>query len=222
MQQLSPSRLLLRADPDYELRDDDPMQFRLTYEGKLLGAGNGGGRAAHKHEIRKAFHRQLKRYWEVEPYLSNAVLSGRDGKKKPIRPLRDHLAEQYARLGYNFIPLVTPELRLICSVDVLFLRPSLPGQIMKSGDIDNRIKTLFDALRMPESKDELGGFEAPDDGETPFYCLMTDDKLIAHVSIETDMLLQPTEDTAGDNDARLVIQVKLRPFDMAWDNINFG
>ena len=93
---------------------------------------------------------------------------------------------------------------------------------MASGDIDNRLKTIFDALRMPASKDELGGYETPEEGETPFYCLLTDDKLISRVSVETDTLLQPTSLEAGDNDARLVILIKLRPVDVGWDNISFG
>ena len=93
---------------------------------------------------------------------------------------------------------------------------------MASGDIDNRLKTIFDALRMPVSKEELGGYETPEADETPFYCLLTDDKLISRVSVETDTLLQPTSPQAGDNDARLIIAVKVKPVDVGWDNISFG
>jgi hypothetical protein len=73
----------------------------------------------------------------------------------------DHLAKQYERLGYNFVPLVTEQIRLFCGISVLFLRPSMPGDVMLSGDLDNRLKTLFDALRMPSCKEELRGYDEP-------------------------------------------------------------
>jgi hypothetical protein len=75
--------------------------------------------------------------------------------------MRDFLAGQFARNGYNFVPLVTERLLLLCRLDVLFLRPDPPGSLIKSGDIDNRLKTLFDALRMPENASELGRCEPP-------------------------------------------------------------
>ena len=92
---------------------------------------------------------------------------------------------------------------------------------MNSGDLDNRLKTIFDALRMPENEDELGKYKIPDENEKPFYCLMTDDKLISNVSMDTDILLEKVKD-GGDNEARLVITVELKAFDIGWDNISFG
>jgi hypothetical protein len=35
------------------------MEFRLTYEGLLLGASRNNTRASHKHEIRRVLHHQL-------------------------------------------------------------------------------------------------------------------------------------------------------------------
>lgn len=199
------------------------MEFRLTYEGRLLGASRSDTRSAHKHDIRRAFHKQLRRYWEIHPYLNEATHSDpRMGQINPPKLLRHHLAEEYARCGYNFVPLVVPWLSLICSIDVLFLRPSLPGEAMSSGDLDNRLKTIFDALRIPENQSELGGYDQPTEDEQPFYCLLSDDKLISHVSVETDTLLQPTGLQEDANDARLIVAVKLRPFNLGWHNINFG
>ena len=188
------------------------MDFRLTYEGVLLGASKRNTRPGHKHEIRKVFHQQLKRLWEVEPYLRTMVLTRRDANPpgQPRPRMVDHLSSEYGGL------------RLYCSLDVLFLRPSMPGEVMQSGDLDNRLKTLFDALRMPSTKEELGGYDKPADGESPFYCLMTDDKLITKVTVETDRLLQPTGGDRGDNDSRLVIAVRLKPHDMGWDTSSFA
>ena len=53
-----PERVVLKHDPDCET--DDAMEFRLTYEGTLLGASKNNTRAKHKHEIRKIFHKQLR------------------------------------------------------------------------------------------------------------------------------------------------------------------
>jgi hypothetical protein len=199
------------------------MEFRLTYEGTLLGSSSGSPRAKHKHEIRQVFHKQLRRFWDIHPYLREAFRSRRrEGRVFPEVKLRDYLAQQYEMFGYNFVPLVTPNLDLICAIDVLFLRPSRPGELMQSGDLDARLKTLFDALRMPENKRELGGYDKPSEDEKPFYCLLSNDKLISHTSVETDTLLQPTSEDANQNDARLVIAIRLKPYDVGWDNISFG
>ena len=220
---LGPSRVVLKTDPEACV-GEAAMEFRLTYEGQLYGmSARSSHRAGHKHEIRRVFHKQLRRYWELHPYLRVATVSHRRaGQVQPPRLLRDHLSKEYSRCGYNFVPLVTPSLSLICAVDILFLRPSLPGEVMASGDLDNRLKTIFDALRVPENQSELGGYDVPLDDEKPFYCLLSDDKLISHVSVETDTLLQPTGEKEDANDARLVIAIKLRPFDVGWDNISFG
>lgn len=52
------------------------------------------------------------------------------------------------------------------------------------GDIDNRLKTLFDALRLPNQTNELVGYDNPAPDENPFFCLLEDDSLITHVSVE--------------------------------------
>jgi hypothetical protein len=56
--------------------DEDALEFRLTYQGLLLAESRRGGvldaRATHKHDIRKVFHRQLKRLWEITPHLATA------------------------------------------------------------------------------------------------------------------------------------------------------
>lgn len=202
------------------------MEFRLTYEGPLLGASRNNTRAGHKHEIRRAFHHQLRRLWEVTPALrlKKAVepLSGRvrsvDNVPFDEWHYANWLGQQFARNGYNFVPLVTEELGLLCGISILFLRPDPPGMLVQSGDIDNRIKTLFDALRMPRSKEELGGYTAPSDGENPFFCLLEDDKLITRVLVETDTLLAQLSAAPSAHDARLVLTINIRPIARTWAN----
>ena len=62
------------------------MKFRLTYEGRLLG----NGRAQHKHKIRRAFHPQLKRLWEVHQNLKNWVSPRAPNSPHPPLGLRQH------------------------------------------------------------------------------------------------------------------------------------
>jgi hypothetical protein len=102
------------------------------------------------------------------------------------------------------------------------LRPDLPGRAIQSGDINNRMKTIFDALRLPNNKDELGGYDLPSEGEDPFFCLLEDDSMISHAAVETDTLLQPIGDSWRPNDARLVVTVRLSPYRVTFGNIGFG
>lgn len=210
------------------------MQFRLLYMGELLGASKTNTRAAHKHEVRCELSPQLKRLWESEKNLrqycrtvSNFWVE-KHGSWESFTGLNDdesrslreeyginHLAKNYERSGQGLIPLVTSDMGLRCKLDVLFLRPEEPGHIIRSGDIDNRIKTLFDALRIPKDADERGGI-AP--REEPIYCLLEDDRLISEIRIVTDQLLMlPHAQAVKVNDCFLVIDVQLEaPKNSQW------
>lgn len=106
---------------------------------------------------------------------------------------------------------------LIAKLDILMLRPGPPGNAI--GDIDNRLKTLSDALKIPDDHPNAVGGEAPQHGEDPFYVLLEDDRSITKVSVETDMLLgQPDAD---DNFVRLVLTIKVLPHTSGIGNIDF-
>jgi hypothetical protein len=53
------------------------------------------------------------------------------------------------------------------------MRRDIPGSALKSGDIDNRVKTIIDALRKPKGAQELMGNENPLPTEDPFSFRMT-------------------------------------------------
>lgn len=221
-----PQRILLRDDPHIDW--GDAVEFMLTHQGVLLSETNRSGevrraRAEHKHELRKAFHHQLKKWWDDLPYLAHpepnqpgrTVLGRRYEQYGP-----DALGQRFARFGYNFVPLVLREMELLCSVEVLYLRAGRPGDVLTPADIDNRLKTLFDALSMPRDASQVGKYTKPDDGETPFYCLLEDDFVLTRASVEADLLLEPVK---GDpNDARLVITVKICPARVTSLNLGFG
>jgi hypothetical protein len=103
--------------------------------------------------------------------------------------------------------MISEDRGIACSLDILFLRRDPPGKIVSGGgDIDNRIKVLFDALRMPQACNEIDG--APGVGEDPFFCLLEDDSLITRVSVTTDRLLLPKTDDEHIHDVMLIIHVK--------------
>ena len=61
--------------------------------------------------------------------------------------------------------------------------------IIAGADIDNRLKTLFDALSWPTQTQQLPPGWAPGPDEQPLHCLLQDDRHITRVNIETDRWL---------------------------------
>ena len=208
------------------------MEFRLTYEGPLFSTQRvpedkqPDPRAKNKQHIRRVFHEQLKRLWEITPFLKTGDHGGPNVRvtsgsaPDPLRPIEE-LSKLFDMYGFNFVPLVTTNLKLICGLDILFLRPEPPGSVVQSGDIDNRIKTLLDALRIPTPNEAYADLVAEPD-ETPFFCLLEDDRLITKLAVETDTLLQDVGLDPDSRDARLVITVRLRPYAMNLYTLPFG
>lgn len=223
-------RMVLKDDPHVDWRREN-MEFRLTYAGQLLSETKRDtlvrrARAERKHIVRRAFHHQLKRWWEVSPYLKRQyeIEPGKRvfGSSYPAHSI-DNLAGRFARFGYNFVPLVTRELEVFCSVKVLYLRFGKPGDLFnREGDIDARLKTLFDALTVPRDARQVGSFATPSDDEVPFFCLLEDDSLITTASVDSDVLLEPVSQPPDQNDARLVISIKIRPGRVKAENIGFA
>jgi len=111
---------------------------------------------------------------------------------KDAKPWVEHIADNNDKFGYRFVPLVQKD-HAVCSVDILLLRRDSPGGLLRSaGDIDNRIKLIVDALKMPENRDELGGF-SPDADENPFFCVLENDVSVTSLKVTSDRLLCPLE-----------------------------
>jgi hypothetical protein len=60
------------------------------------------------------------------------------------------------------------------------MRPDDPGAIVQRADIDNRLKTLFDALRCPANAQQIPDGWMPTPEDQPLHCLLDDDRLITH------------------------------------------
>ena len=156
------------------------MEFRLTYRGPLKG---NAATIEDKQQLRRSFHAQLKQLWSLEPLKSRPDLL-MDQKVTP--------SVIFECGGFKFAALITQRLFLHAELQILFLRPEPKGFIVTGGgDIDNRLKTLLDSLRMPRDSQELPKVDKPKESETPFFCLLEDDSLVTSVSVSTDQLLEP-------------------------------
>ena len=88
--------------------------------------------------------------------------------------------------------------------------------------MDNRLKTLFDALSCPRESSQLGQFTVPDDEEKPFFCLLEDDLVLTRASVESDVLLEPISEPPDPNDLHVVITVRIRPYRVSANNVGFA
>lgn len=217
------------------------MEFKLIYDG-LLRSGQGKG-SSDKHSIRKVIHQQLIQLWEVVPELKmrsgpHSILNappaegvpGQVGFKVTMaaatqRPsLWETLGNQWRRCDYKCVPLVSNQLKLTCSLDILLLWRDRVVPIGPSGDIDNRLKTLFDALQIPQ---DCADVDPPAQKDEYLLCLLENDNLITDVRVSTDRLLTPFAPTAGpgashpENHVHLVINVKAQPSSVIYDNLGF-
>ncbi|MCI0483143.1 MAG: hypothetical protein L0Y78_01020 [candidate division NC10 bacterium] len=195
------------------------MDFHLRYRGPLKA--NGG--PAEKSHIRMYLHPQLEELWRTAPQLREISLPSlriASGVKSgnPIlqdapagssfspsiaasqKPQKENYYYRFPLENYSFIPLVTRQNGLICEVDITFLRRQDAGAIVNiGGDIDNRLKTLLDALRIPYNKQELG--LPPSPNPTEVFCLLEDDVLITRIAVLTGRLLGPLHDHGAPSQA---------------------
>jgi hypothetical protein len=209
------------------------MKFTLTFDGSLPPSANRPKNEA-KWAIRKSFHPQLVDLWSSHPSLCQFERDGRYFPKHggaslrqthhlhpgPILPSAVEL-EEAARRGADIIdlgesinkhgawfrPLVRESCALHCGLKILFLRKEAPGKIYQGGDIDGRIKTLLDALTMPQHKEQV--LETSTTTKfAPIYCLLEEDSLVSGLNVESERLL--TDQNHAADYARLTIEVDVR------------
>jgi hypothetical protein len=163
------------------------VRLTLHYRGALRANGS----PLHKHELRQKFHSQLATLWKQRPMSEHESFlkpRRRDGEYSLLRD----------RAPFTFVPLVAAEMDAIAEITIVLLRPEPPGGLLtQGGDIDNRLKTLFDALSMPQQSNSLPPSCLPTADETPFfYCLLENDNLVTSISVRTEQLLEPGVDSA--------------------------
>ena len=179
------------------------MRFTLNYRGPLHSRGN----TKQKHELRRALHPQLQELWTHKPlehYAAEWLNPSHDGGETncSLRKVGDH----------RFAVIVAARHQLLAELDLLLLRAENPGAILQNADIDNRLKTLFDALRCPDNAQEVPAGWTPTANEQPLHCLLDDDRLISRINVDTDRLLDPRHP----DEVALTIRVRLRASSPTW------
>jgi hypothetical protein len=198
------------------------MKFALRFDGDLPS----NGRPAQKWEIRKQLHPQLAELWRINPCLQEAkhkchastvgyVQYEIHHSVPEFRPAYEPdphgnsvaLQEPIVRGDRQCLPLVRETLALKCALRISFLRRDEPGRVYQQGDLDNRLKTLFDALQVP-NPDQMTGAPSIEEIPNPIYCLLEDDKLITGFEIESHQLL--SRPPRSKNDVSIVLHVDVR------------
>jgi hypothetical protein len=158
------------------------------------------------------FHQQLRSLWKQRPLVEEeALLKERTGPSEYslLRP----------RGPFVFVPLVSAEMDVVADLSVVLMRPEAPGALItQDGDMDNRLKTLFDALALPQAN-ALPKATGPTSEEDLFFCLLEDDNLITSLQLHTEQLLEPGVDK---NTVDLMIRVHTRVTRRTWGNNNFA
>jgi hypothetical protein len=177
------------------------LEFTLTYRDPLKSNAT----VADKQAIRRAVHIQMTGLSQQLPLVQfrpphSSLLNDE------LMPGEMSLITQLG--AFKFAPLVSQKLALVAELAIVFLRPEAPGSLItQGGDIDNRVKTLLDALRMPKMMSELPSGDTPHEQETPFFCLLEDDNLVTSLSVKTDRLLDPVMNA---NEVLLFIHIQTK------------
>jgi hypothetical protein len=225
-----PKIFVARDWPDpAQIVGDEAVELTLTYRGPLPACQPNDQKSEEKHRIRLAFAPQLEHVWKSSSVLSRVLTDGLLTPGLLVNgviefPLKeDKKCAHYwtVSCGYQVLPLVTRHNGLVCELSIDFLRAEEPGAIIHGGDLDNRLKTLLDALRMPLSSKEVPGHLTPPPAKTPrLFCLLEDDSLISKLVVDTRQIYVDPSTPAREMYADLVIKAViriLRPHDATGD-----
>ncbi len=189
------------------------MKFKLLYFGELRT--NPKKRSQHVANIRMKFHPQLKKLVENSPWNNLQKYMMPSPTKNPISTR--HVG------GIDWNPIITPNLKLLAELDILLLHPEIVG--LARTDVDNRMKTLLDALRSPQNEHEIGENTPRNIG--PIYTLLDDDHLVTKISVNTSHLLSPemwgmpAQSEDGEEKVFLMIDVNVRVEEGNLENLPF-
>ena len=180
------------------------MRFTLTYDGPL----HVRGKAPAKQAVREVFHPQLAELWSYEPLVHSQFLLSPGGQKNPNEIYEPGLSVLTTVGAQVYAPLVSRKLKLNAELEVLLLRAGPAGSVLTGhGDIDNRLKVLFDALSVPtlqQAQPCSGGLGT----ETqPLHTLLEDDDMVTRVNVDTARLLGDYPD----GHVRAIVRVDVRP-----------
>ena len=165
------------------------MEFTLYIHGQINSKDNPSA----IHKIRRELHYQLNQLWKLDPWKKNGKNLWQKNPWEDIEldkwKIKNELFQK--RHGKNFICLATSNLDMYVELSFNFFVPKNTS----FRDIDNKLKTLCDALKLPDKrkrkKDSPKYIKSwvQNKKENPLVCLLEDDDLIYKLSAETDFFL---------------------------------
>ena len=196
------------------------MRFPLFFEGSLPSSGNSDPTRPRPSKlqaiwaIRDAIRPQLNRLFETHQALSRRSGASRAARHALIPPIMVD--------GHRFYALVRNRLKLKCRLTIDLLVNHEPATVVtQHGDLDNRLKTLFDGLRTPTSQQEIKGHVTPEALEKDEYiCLLENDAVITGLHVETMRNLGSPLNASGDH-VRLNMMVTIEPLEPIFENETF-
>jgi len=186
------------------------MRFALSFEGSLPSSGNEKNVPGQPPKPSK-----LKAVWDIRNAINpqftrlrhvHKAFRGDDGASGMMLV---RLNDPVVVGDQQFLPLVRPVLMLKCGLRIeMLVNHDVPSVLTKTGDLDNRLKTLLDGLRCPTGPQEVKRYKPAN--AAPYYCLLEDDALITSLQIDTHRDLAASATAPADH-VRLNIMVTVEP-----------
>jgi len=189
---------------------DFELDFDLLWRGPLPSDQGTGvsPKYPYKQAMRSEFHHQLHALTQIPgvglrcapiafcypgQFVNGKLIPipGAEPERRDLHHWRNDESWCYLVLGgQRYVPLLRPQDGMVCHLDITILTPPESINVPRR-DTDNRLKVLRDALRIPQSEQEVGGYETitPE----PCLCLFEDDgnENVGSVSSHTRPLLKP-------------------------------
>jgi hypothetical protein len=107
----------------------------------------------------------------------------------------------------------------VAALSITVLMPGKTQQLLTNGgDIDNRIKTLLDALRVPADASEIPRSDAFNYGTDGLCCLLENDDLVDRLAVRTYHDFDPIDGKS----VRCLIEVETRVTQVSWKSLAFA
>ncbi|AZO45394.1 hypothetical protein EJ076_31985 [Mesorhizobium sp. M7D.F.Ca.US.005.01.1.1] len=179
------------------------MDIYLTYRGQIPSKKSSLDAIW---AMRRSFHGQLVKLWGKEPF---AIL-----KKWEDSNFAAEAPNFLRKVGDQlFVPFYSEAIGVGVKLEINLLT-GFPQQqaVISSGDLDNRVKRIIDALRAPTQKGELIASLEPD---TRWYCVMDDDSSVKEVTAS----LAPYLDSNDPSVSFVFVRIRTSPSAVTFANL---
>lgn len=153
------------------------MEYLIIYHGNLPSNGSKDD----KGKIREILNDQIKKIWDTDQYKN--LMKSRQSNKK-VKDMYVSVAD------INYLPMISSKIKLYCHIKIEYFSNRSPSEIFTDGDLDNKLKTLFDGLRAITSKQE----KTYEKENQLYYTVLEDDNLVKGLTIETHQIFSNDED----------------------------